>query len=105
MANKSRKEQLLELLAEDPNDPFLCYGVAMEYVSAGEHEAAVSRFQDLMRTTPDYVPAYVQAGQLLARLGREEEARAILRAGIVVAQQKDDVHAAGEMEQFLDGLG
>ena len=105
MTSKSRKQQLLELLAEDPTDAFLRYGLAMEYASAGEHAEAVRGLEELIRDTPDYVPAYVQAGQLLARLGRDDEARSVFRAGIAAARQKGDLHTAGEMEGFLEGLG
>jgi Flp pilus assembly protein TadD len=104
MTGKSRKQRIEELLAEDPNDPFLRYGLAMEHVSAGEDEEAVRCFEELLRTAPDYVPGYMQAGRALARLERSEEARAIFQAGIVAARQKGDAHAAEEMTGFLDGL-
>jgi Tfp pilus assembly protein PilF len=104
MAEKSRKQQIEEMLAEDPHDPFLRYGLAMEHVSSGQDEEAVRCLEDLLRQTPDYVPAYVQAGRALARLGRQDEARAVFRAGIGAARQKGDLHAAGEMEDFLEEL-
>jgi Flp pilus assembly protein TadD len=104
MAGKSRKEQIEEMLAEDPNDPFLRYGLAMEHVSAGQDEEAARCFQELLRVAPDYVPAYMQAGRTLARLQRDEEARTLFQTGIAMAQQKGDLHAAGEMEGFLEGL-
>jgi predicted Zn-dependent protease len=105
MSGKTRRQQLEEMLREDPGDPFLWYGLAMEQAGAGEHEAALRTFDELRRRDPDYVPAYLQAGQLLARLDREEEARAVFQIGIAVARKKGDLHAAGEMEGFLDGLG
>jgi Tfp pilus assembly protein PilF len=105
MSGKSRKQQIEELLAEDPNDPFLRYGLALEYASAGDAATAVLQLQDLISLAPDYVPAYVQAGQMLARLDREEEARAVFRAGIDVARRQGELHAAGEMEGFLASLG
>jgi tetratricopeptide (TPR) repeat protein len=108
MANRSRKEQIEAMLAEDPNDPFLRYGLAMEHASAGDLEAAVRCFRELIERTPNYAPAYLQAGQALTRLDREAEARAMYRAGIAAARQNGDpasLHAAGEMEQFLDNLG
>ncbi len=104
MTGKSRKQQIEEMLVEDPNDPFLRYGLAMEYVSAGQDDEAVRCFQELLRVASDYVPAYMQAGRTLARLGREEEARELFRSGIAVARQKGDEHAAGEMQGFLEGL-
>ncbi|MGH7170062.1 MAG: hypothetical protein ACRELF_05230 [Gemmataceae bacterium] len=104
MTGKSRKQQIEEMLAEEPNDPFLRYGLAMEYVSAGQDEEAVRCFEELLKTTPDYVPGYMQAGRTLARLDRVAEARAIFQAGIAAARQKGDLHAAEEMAGFLDGL-
>jgi thioredoxin-like negative regulator of GroEL len=105
MTSKSRRQQIEEMLAEDPDDPFLRYGLAMEYVSGGEHEAAAGCFRELLRLHPDYVPAYFHSGKTLIELGQEEEARAVLRAGIAAASRKGDAHAAGEMGMLLDGMG
>src|SRR5262249_2779964 len=101
---KTRREQLEEMLADDPSDPFLHYGLAMEHVSAGDAGPAVRRFGELFRVAPTYVPAYQQAGQALARLGRLEEAGDVLRQGIAVARQQNDAHALGEMQGLLDSL-
>jgi tetratricopeptide (TPR) repeat protein len=104
MTGKSRKQQIEEMLAGDPNDPFLRYGLAMEFVSAGQDEEAVRCFRELIEKTPDYVPGYMQAGRALARLNRLEEARAIFQAGIAAARKQGDLHAAEEMTGFLEGL-
>jgi Flp pilus assembly protein TadD len=104
MAEQTRKQQIEAMLAEEPNDPFLRYGLAMEYVSAGDDEGAGRCFQELTTLAPDYVPAYLQNGQALMRLGRTEEARSVLKKGINVARKQGNDHAAGEMEGFLDGL-
>lgn len=101
---ESRREQLQALLADDPNDPFLRYGVAMEYVSEGDNVRAWQCLEDLIRVQPQYVPAYLQAGQVLVRLDREDEAREVYRAGIEVARKAHDAHAADEMERFLDAI-
>jgi len=105
MSARSRKEQIEEMLALDPDDAFLRYGLAMEYASAGQDELAVQQFAELARRNPNYVPAYLQAGQVLARLGRDDEAREILRAGITVANRAGEDHAAGEMNGLLAALG
>jgi tetratricopeptide (TPR) repeat protein len=104
MTGKSRKQQIEEMLADDPNDAFLRYGLAMEYVGAGQDEEAVRCFRHLLETTPDYVPGYMQAGRTLARLDRVDEARAVFQAGIAAAREKGDLHAAEEMAGFLEGL-
>jgi Flp pilus assembly protein TadD len=104
MSQKTRRQQLEEMLAEFPDDSFLRYGLAMELAGAGDNEGALTRFHELMQKDPDYVPAYLQAGQLLARLGREAEARTVYRTGIAAARRKGDDHAAGEMEGLLNML-
>src|SRR5947209_3042731 len=98
---KSRKEQLEAMLADDPNDPFLRYGLAMEYVSAGDHGKAAECFRDLLAVAPDYVPAYLQAGQALVRLSQPDAARDVWARGVAVARGKGDTHAAEEMQGFL----
>jgi thioredoxin-like negative regulator of GroEL len=97
MSGKSRKQQLEELLALDPDDPFLRYGVAMEYASEGNDEEAARRLRELLRVAPTYVPAYQQAAQILLRLGHDEEAKQVLAVGVQQAQQAGNEHAAGEM--------
>jgi tetratricopeptide (TPR) repeat protein len=104
MTGKSRRQQIEEMLAEDPHDPFLRYGLAMEYVSAGQDVEAVRCFEELLRINPDYVPGYMQAGRALVRLNRLEEARAIFQGGIATARKQGDLHAAEEMTGFLEGL-
>jgi Tfp pilus assembly protein PilF len=104
MADKTRRQRLEEMLADDPTDSFCRYGLAMDYASAGEDETAAKVFAELLRMTPEYVPAYLQAGQVLARLGRDDEAKAVYRAGVTVAQRVGDAHAAGELQGFMDML-
>jgi Flp pilus assembly protein TadD len=101
---KSRRQQLEEMLAAEPSDGELRYFLAMEHVSEGDDEGAVRCFRELFRLAPTYVPAYLQAGQVLHRLGRDDEASAVLQQGIAVAQQQRDEHAVSEMEALLDSL-
>ena len=101
----TRREQLEAMLAEAPGDPELRYFLAMDFAGGGEDEQAAEALTRLTADSPDYVPAYVQAGQLLARMGREDEARTAFRAGIAAANRTGNAHAAGEMEAFLDSLG
>lgn len=105
MSGKTRKQALQELLELDPDDSFVRYGLAMEEVSAGQDAEAVAAFDDLMRRDPHYVPAYLQAGQALIRIGDDDRARDVLRRGVEVARRKGDEHAAGEMAGFLATLG
>ena len=106
MATTPRMAQLEAMLADDPADAFLRYGLAMEHVSAGDDATAVAVLRELIAAnpTPPYVPAYLQAGQALMRLDREADAAAMLRSGIAAATLTGNNHARGEMEGFLATL-
>jgi cytochrome c-type biogenesis protein CcmH/NrfG len=104
MSEKTRKQMLEEMLAEDGSDPFLHYGLAMEYVAAGDDAQAVARFEQLWAVAPDYVPAYLQAGQALVRLKRTGDARGVFERGIATARRVGDAHAAEEMQGMLMNL-
>lgn len=82
----------------------LKYMLAMECDKEGNHGRSLELFDDLMKATVPYVPAFLMAGQLLTRLGRVEDAKRAFSAGIQWAQQQNNSHAAGEMAGFLAGL-
>jgi len=100
----SRRAQLEKLLAAEPHDPFLRYGLAMTCVSDGDTDVACAHFQQLLAEHPDYVAAYFQLAQLLARQGDGDQAKPLLRSGISLALRTGDRHAAEEMTAFLDTL-
>jgi thioredoxin-like negative regulator of GroEL len=101
----SRREKIEQMLAQDPGDTFLRYSLAMELGKEGAHDESLAKFAELMRDDPPYVPAFFMAAQQLARLGRRDGARAILRDGIEAARTQQDHHAAAEMSEFLVSLG
>ena len=96
---------LQEVLAQNPNDAFARYGLAIEYANKGETEAALSEFSRLLETNPDYTAGYQMAAQTLLRAGRSDEARVKLEAGIACATRTRNQHARAEMEGMLDELG
>jgi hypothetical protein len=93
------------MLAEDPGDLLLRYGLALELAKEAKHDESLAILGELMREEPPYVPAFFMAGQQLAGRGMTEQARTALRDGIQQARQQGETHAAGEMIEFLAGLG
>jgi predicted Zn-dependent protease len=104
MSASTRQQQIEAMLADEPNDPELRYMLAMEHVSGGDDAGAVRCFEELLRRSADYAPAYHQAARALHRLDRIADARAMLERGISVALARNDAHAAGEMQQLLELL-
>jgi Flp pilus assembly protein TadD len=103
--SSTRLESLKNLVAQNPQDSFLRYGLAMEHRNSGDLESAMHEFQTLMESNPDYAATYFHAGQTLERLGREDEARAVYEHGIEVTTRKGDQHARSELQGALDMLG
>lgn len=101
---KSRLEALKNLVAQNPQDRFARYGLAMEYAKAGNLEAAVNEYRCLLSCDPDYSYAYYHCGQALERLGRIDEARKTYSQGIEAAARKGDPHARDELQAALDML-
>lgn len=108
MTPPTRRQKIEAMLVDEPADPFLHYSLAMELDKEGQHERSLDEYQSLMSASPPYVPAFFMSAQQLARLSRTAEAQSVLRRGIEQARSAGDVHAAGEMSEFLlslDALG
>ncbi|MDR6735085.1 tetratricopeptide repeat protein [Sphingobacterium sp. 2149] len=101
----TRLDQLNEFLKESPEDPFLKYAIAAEYLKQGNEQEALSRFEDLVQSNPDYVGTYYHLGKLYEKLSREESAIATYRSGIEIARKSRNFHALGELQGALAVLG
>ena len=95
---------LREILAQNPNDPFARYGLAMEHANKGDTSGALAEFVKLLELNPEYTPGYQMAAQTLMKAGREEEARKMLEDGISCAGRTGNQHARSEMEALLNDL-
>lgn len=95
----------LKRIAEKSKKPLPWYGLAMEYRSVGEYALSVETFQRVHGIDPKYVPAYFMCAQVLAEfLADAIGARRELEAGIAVASEVGDDHAAAEMTAMLETL-
>ena len=101
----SRREKIEAMLADDPDDQFLRYSLAMELDKEDRHDESLTRLDALTKDPTPYIAAFFMAGQQLVRLERLGEARRYLRDGIEEARRQGDAHAAGEMSELLASLG
>lgn len=101
---KTRLEFLQEALAAAPENTFVRYGLAMELQNAGKLEESWQVFESLMTGHPEYSAAYFQAGTLLEKLGRREDARRVFERGIEVTGRQGNAHARSELQAALDEL-
>jgi predicted Zn-dependent protease len=102
--NKTRRQKLEQFLAQNPNDAFSHYGIALECLREGDIPGAELHFKTLLETNPDYVPGYQMYAQTLAEQNRGEEAKTLLNRGIAAASRQGNQHARSEMEGLLAQL-
>jgi cytochrome c-type biogenesis protein CcmH/NrfG len=101
---KTRREMLEEFVAQDPNDPFSRYALALELEKEGNAQGAVPQLQEVIARDPSYVAAYYQLGRLLAKSGTLDEARDVYRRGLVAATAANDQRARSEIQEALEML-
>src|SRR2546427_1283152 len=94
---------LKSFLKDNPNDSFLRYALALEYIKLGQNDEAVREFEAVRNTDPEYVPTYYQLGQLYQKLGQKHDAEKTFRTGIAVATKAGDEHTRSELEAALEG--
>jgi tetratricopeptide (TPR) repeat protein len=99
-----RLDTLVKMRELRADDPFVHYGLALEYKSLGRLDEAAITFAQMREKFPSYVPQYLMAAQILTSLARTDEARSVLTVGIEVARKARDAHAAGELESALAAL-
>ena len=97
----SRRETIEAMLAEDPQDVFLRYSLAMEMRSEGDRESSLRLLAALTQEEPPHVASFFMAAQQLVELEQVDEARSYLNRGIQQAQAQGDAHAAAEMNDLL----
>ncbi len=94
---QNRLQQLLNLLEASPNDSFLTFAIAKEYEKSGDDPSALTWYQKLKQTNPDYVGCYYHLAKLLERQEQFEEALEVYQTGMTTAKKLGDQHAFSEL--------
>ncbi|MCS4228753.1 Tetratricopeptide repeat protein [compost metagenome] len=100
----TRLDQLNEFLKESPEDPFLKYAIAAEYLKLNDEQEALVRFEKLIENHPDYVGTYYHLGKLYEKLDKQEPAITTYKNGIEIARKSRNFHALGELQGALSFL-
>lgn len=103
--NQERVYQLMKMLEEDGNDPFLQYALALEYSTDSQFVGkSIELLFNLKQQQPDYLPLYYQLALLLKRSGEESRAMEIACSGKVLADIQGNHHTALELEGLIDDM-
>lgn len=94
---KKRLEQLKKMLAEDPNDGFIRFAIAMEYKNLDMLDKAIKEFNDLKKLDPEYVGLYYHLAACYSEVEDFDNAIIIYNEGIIIAENQKDQHAKAEL--------
>ncbi len=94
-------QKLFLLLERSPADPFLLYGIALEYRKLHAPHAAIEFLDKTISTDANYCYAYYQRGQILEELGDPQGAILSYNAGIEAAKRTRDEKARSELEAAI----
>lgn len=97
---QSRIEVFREMLASQPDDAMIWYGLASEYTKLANWDLAVEALNNVIRINPSYTAAYQMLGSALMSQGNAKEACAIWHRGIEVAEST----GAWKAKQHMQGL-
>ncbi len=101
MENNSRKHSLIEMLKKEPEDLFLNYALAVEFVGEGKYEEAEKQFLKTSQINSEYLPCYYQLGQVAEKIKKEKEALDYYKKGLALAQKQNNQKAVNEINEAI----
>jgi len=100
----SRIEVFRKMLATEPGNATVRFGLANELFKAEAYEEAASELRVYLSQADDEGAAYGKLAQAFERLGRTDEARAAYQQGIAAAQRHSHPGMAEEFELAMSEL-
>lgn len=94
-------DNLEGMLADGRDDAMLRFGLGSAYFSQSELASAVTHLEACIAHDASYAAAYKLLGKSYFQLGKYNEARRVLQAGLPVAVEKGDKQSQKEIEVFL----
>lgn len=104
MESESKINDFLELAELTPDDELVHYGLAQEYMKAGQFGNAAASLRRVIELKPDYAAAYRELGKALERTGNLAEAKDSFLEGRRLAERHGDGQAVKEINVFLKRL-
>ncbi len=101
---KSRKEQLLQMLDEQPGDTFVLYALGMEALADKDYAEALKRFSKVIEIDSAHHPAYYQLAKIYHLLDIIDVAKRYAEKGKQLAWEQNNRKAAGEFQILLEEL-
>lgn len=102
--SQNRIKELKSLLKETPKDPFLIYGLFLEYLKRKDTINTEVFIEKLWNDFPDYLPSYYHIAKYYQEKGEDDYALQAYVRGIKLAKEQEDTHTLAELEREYEFL-
>ncbi|MEE8110759.1 MAG: tetratricopeptide repeat protein [bacterium] len=102
--SEDRIKQFEEVLAMDPDDPIVRYGLGQALMDADRHAEAIPHLREAIRVKADYSVCYHLLGLCLEKTDDPAGAREIYEQGIQAARKGGDLHVVNLIEERMRAL-
>lgn len=97
----ARIEQLKTMLANEPDDLFLNYALAMEYMAQENLPLAHTQFTIVLKLNPAYIPAFYQLGKVYEAQQDVNNALNAYHQGLELAKTQKNNKAINEFNEAI----
>ncbi len=95
--NIERVKKLENFLKDDPDDPFIIYALAIEWINNDITKSKIY-FDELLSNHPSYIGTYYHAARVYLALENKSRAIEIYKDGIAMATKTNNHHALAELQ-------
>ncbi|QYO66391.1 tetratricopeptide repeat protein [Leptolyngbya sp. 7M] len=99
---QNRIEVFEQMLAADPNNTMVMFGLAKEYEKAGEHQKVIDLLETYLAKADDEGNAYGTLAQAYLAVGEREKAVEIYKKGIEASMANGHPSMANEYRTILE---
>lgn len=93
--------QIQNMLKDEPDDVFLNYSLAIEFLAMNQHDQAIQAFGKVIDLNSEYIPAYYQLGKIHEALSLNTEALDYFKKGLELARQQKNNKAINEFGEAV----
>lgn len=102
---RERIAQFRKMAQDDPDNELGHFRLGQLLMEDGQTEEALRSFERTLELSPEFSKVYQLQGECLARLGRRDQAAALLRKGYAVADQRGDAVPREAMAKLMREIG
>jgi len=99
---QDRIEVFKQMLASDPANTMVLFGLANEYLKVGDYANAIPTLVDYLHKADDEGAAYGMLAKAYEKIGEKENAKNAYAQGIIAAEKHGHPSMAGEFQEILD---